>query len=167
MDAAHFYDHLLQAFGETVFIDHECLRAGQHWRTRIDEVIAAAAVMVVVLSKGWCEEIQRRHREQLSDEVLREISLALDTGKTLTPLYVERADAATSAEAMRFAADSAAYRVVQALVDAHTVRWRAASRDADLARLSNELTHCLPRFGQRLIRRCQQQLTAQLDASTA
>ena len=79
MDAAHLYDRLSQAFGETVFIDHECLRAGQHWRKRIDEVITGSAVMVVVLSKGWYEEVQHRHRDHISDEVLREINLALDS----------------------------------------------------------------------------------------
>lgn len=166
-DAAHLYDNLFRAFGETVFIDDECLPAGQHWRDRIGEVIAGSAVMVVLLSAGWLEEIEERHRNHRVDEVIRELEMALDAGKTLIPVFVDGAATATSTDAQRLPADTTAYRVVRALADTHAVRWRAASRGADLERLRAELTNYLPRFGERLIRRCQQHLAACLSFNTA
>ncbi|MCU0754440.1 MAG: toll/interleukin-1 receptor domain-containing protein [Xanthomonadales bacterium] len=164
--ARQLYDHLHDSFGETVFIDHERLRAGASWRQQVDSVIRDCRAVVVLLAAGWLAELERRRREGEPDEVLRELQGAMRAGVPVIPLYAEGTASPKAEDHARLAACSVLAPVVRVLADAQAMRWWAASSGADLAKLDEELARFLPRFPERLRERCSGQLQKRCGEGT-
>ncbi len=160
--AVLLYNRYFEAFGDTVFIDHECLRAGKHWRDDIDAVIADTSVMVVLLSPGWIDVIERKRASNEADEVIREVCVALKFDKPLLPVYLDDS-ASASAARDKFSDGTDQHRAIQALADAHSVRCRSSTSDIDLGTLIEETTAYLPRFPKRFAHRCRERLERQLS----
>jgi hypothetical protein len=165
--AVGFYGDLRGAFGDTVFIDHEALAWGQHWRGSIDDVIDGCSAVIVLIDRGWLDEFVHRVGSGTEDEVIRELDRAIRSQRPLFPVYLDGAEKATRAHAERFPAGSAQFIVISALADAHAEDLCAKSWRADLDRLATTLAKRVRRFGQRLIRRCQDRLAFQLKDVTA
>lgn len=159
--AVTLFHRLREHFGDTVFIDHECLQAIESWRGQIDAVISGSAVMIAVLSNDWLAEIGRRFRDDVQDEVIRELDGALDADTPVLPLYVDHARSPTPADLHEFRAGSPVFRALAALSDAQALRWRVGA-DADLEALTDALSRRLRHFGERLVGRCQARLAQQL-----
>ena len=69
----------LRVRGVTIWVDQLNIRASEHWDRAIECAIRGCCCMVAVLSP----------RAILSDNVADEISLAIDSGKTIIPLMIE------------------------------------------------------------------------------
>lgn len=159
--AVTLFNRLREDFGDAVFIDHECLVPIEGWRRQIDKVISGCGVMVAVLSEDWLIEIERRHRDGIDDEVVRELVAALDAGVPILPLLVDNAKNSISEDLQRFPAESPVLKVVGALREAHALRWRAGS-GPDLHVMAATLAGRLRRFAERFVERCQARLAIQL-----
>ncbi len=110
--AGRLADTLSARFGaDRVFIDVDRVRIG-NWRAQVDKALDASAVLIVVISPSWLEELKKR--EGLKDQVVYEITEALRRGKQLLPVAVERAKAPDVEELpneIRALADQQAYEL--------------------------------------------------------
>jgi hypothetical protein len=161
--ASDLYRILVEGFGETVFIDHECLRGGENWRNQIESVIERADTMIVLLAPNWLSDLKSRAESDSSDEVLRELTLALQHNTLLYPVLLQGTSAPKQRDAHDFAPESDQRKVVLALANAQYRHWRPANDD-DLRLIIDELADHLPRFPERLRARCTTQLHGRLTA---
>ena len=77
----------LRAAGFQVFYDKEALLAGEDWKERLRHRISLADAVIAIIGRLWLSE--RLFDED--DPVRMEIALALDLGKPVVPLLVNRA----------------------------------------------------------------------------
>ncbi|HKP90964.1 MAG TPA: TIR domain-containing protein [Thermoleophilaceae bacterium] len=88
--AGRLADELSARFGrERVFIDVDRLRLG-NWRRQIDEALEGAAVVLVVIGRGWIDEFERPR--PAGDHVRYEIAEALRRGILVTPVTLGTVD---------------------------------------------------------------------------
>ena len=157
------FERLTQAFGDCVFIDHECLVGGEYWRKRIDEVLAQVGIVIVLLTDSWLSDFEAC--AERGDQVLRELKVTLDLGKRLYPVMLKQARSPTRADAERLSQHPELARVVLALADANTRRWTAISNRNEIALMMDELSQHLPRFPERLRQRTLEALHKQLTCT--
>jgi small GTP-binding protein len=90
--AGRIHDHLADRFGsERVFFDRTTLAPGADFASRIEESVASAAAIVVVIGKGWlsCHREDGQPRlDDPNDLVRREIAIGLKRGIPLFPVLV-------------------------------------------------------------------------------
>jgi TIR domain len=77
----------LRAAGFGVFYDKEALLAGEHWKEELRHRISLSDAVIAIIGRLWLSE--RLFEED--DPVRMEIALALDLGKPMIPLLVNRA----------------------------------------------------------------------------
>ena len=95
--ATWLFEKLAEAYGaERVFLDHQRLEGGAEWPDRLEAEARRAAVMLVLVGKGWLAarnpKTFARRLDQPGDWVRKEIETALDTGALVVPLLVEGAE---------------------------------------------------------------------------
>jgi hypothetical protein len=74
-----------------VFIDSDSIRVSENWPARIDEALAFATILVVIIGPSWlkiADEIGRCQLDKADDWVLREIKHALQSGIHIIPLLL-------------------------------------------------------------------------------
>jgi len=72
----------LRALGVAMWVDRHDIRVREHWDKAIERAIRGCRSFVVILSP----------RAIASDNVADEISLAIDSGKSVIPVMIERCD---------------------------------------------------------------------------
>jgi hypothetical protein len=86
------YDAICDRFGaESVYLDTRSTAWGEEWQGALDNAVAGAEVVIVVIGSTWLradDEWGRRRIDQADDWVRREIELALDADKAILPLLV-------------------------------------------------------------------------------
>jgi TIR domain len=86
------YDAMRQRFGaDTVYMDTSSTAWGEEWPTALENAVAGADVVIVVIGRDWLrasDDWGRRRIDQAGDWVRREIELAVASGKTILPLLV-------------------------------------------------------------------------------
>src|SRR3954447_7157255 len=70
----------LRAHGVAVWVDQLDIRPSEHWDRAIERAVSASRGLVVILSP----------RSVASDNVADEISFAIDSGKSVLPIMIER-----------------------------------------------------------------------------
>ncbi|MCP4261068.1 MAG: TIR domain-containing protein [Planctomycetes bacterium] len=68
----------LRACGVRIWVDERAISGGDMWRTKIDKAIRVADTFILMLSPNAVD----------SDEVMRELKLAVDLGKDLLPVKI-------------------------------------------------------------------------------
>lgn len=161
--ALQLHEHLTQQFGTSaVFIDHDCLIGGEHWRNHIDVVLAHVETVIVLLASGWQKELMDRAGQGGEDQVVRELSVALAHRRRVYPVLLEGATAPDRSVLPSLAGCAELSSVLHALVDAQARPWRSTAHRHDLANMVAELAQWLPRFPLRLRDRCRLHLAQQL-----
>ena len=86
------HDAIRRRFGpDSVYMDTASTAWGEEWPTALENAVAAADVVVVVIGPDWLrasDEWWRRRIDQPDDWVRREIELALAARKAVLPLLV-------------------------------------------------------------------------------
>jgi len=162
--AVNLYRDLVEAFGEVIFIDHECLSGGETWRQRIDHVIRHVNTVIVLIGPDWLEEVERRVKEGRGDEVVREIDLALRHERALYPVLLDGAQMPAVNESHALVAEDTLCAILEDLGQAHARPWRACDLQQDMAAIIEDLSMRMPRFPVRFRQRCQAVLAEMLDA---
>lgn len=91
--AGRLFDALCDRFGEAaIFMDVDLEPGVEFWK-RIHEVIAGCSVILVVIGEQWASIARDGHRrlDDPDDFVVREIATALDQGRLVIPVLVQRA----------------------------------------------------------------------------
>jgi hypothetical protein len=78
-EALRFADDLIAA-GVTVWVDQHDIRPSEHWDRAVESAVRACSGMIVILSP----------RSAASANVADEVSVAIQSGKTLIPIMIER-----------------------------------------------------------------------------
>ena len=83
---------LNEHFGEgSVFLDRHQIEPGDHWREEIDGALSRAAVVLAVIGPHWLtsyDEYGQRRIDRDDDVLAYELSLALQRGIVIIPLYL-------------------------------------------------------------------------------
>lgn len=77
--------------GVRIFIDTR-MRVGEQWPSQLEQELAAADVVLVLIGPGWLaakDAFSRRRIDQADDWVRREIETALRNGTTIVPVAFE------------------------------------------------------------------------------
>lgn len=86
---------LSAAYGaDSVFIDTQNIRTADAWAEQIEDRLASATLMILVVGKTWlsvADEYNRRRIDLPDDWVRREIETCLAAGKKIVPLLIEDA----------------------------------------------------------------------------
>ena len=86
------YDAISERFGaESVYLDTASTAWGEEWQTALENAVAGAEVVIVVIGPKWLfthDEWGRRRIDNPDDWVRREIELALESDKAILPLLV-------------------------------------------------------------------------------
>jgi hypothetical protein len=142
--AGRLFDALCERFGESaVFMDVDLEPGVEFWK-RIHEVIAGCSVILVVIGEQWAS-ISRDGRRRLDDPddfVVREIATALEQGRLVIPVLVQRAsmpDARTLPQPIAKLAELNA-------IELSDIGWRADVQRL-LARIAKELEQAQTRDG--------------------
>jgi hypothetical protein len=89
------YEAIRQQFGAaSIYLDTASTAWGEEWPTALENAIAAADVVIVVIGPGWLrahDKWWRRRIDHPDDWVRREIELALESAKPTLPVLVEDA----------------------------------------------------------------------------
>lgn len=89
------YEAIRRRFGaESIYLDTASTAWGEEWPSALEDAIAAADVVIVVIGPGWVTaqgEWGRRRIDQPDDWVRREIEIALGSGKPTLPVLVGNA----------------------------------------------------------------------------
>ena len=85
-------DKLQDHFGkEAVFLDRDQIEPGDNWRDKIETALSKATVVLAVIGPRWLityDEYGQRRIDQDDDILAYELSLALQKGKIIIPLYL-------------------------------------------------------------------------------
>ena len=74
-----------------VFVDTESIRVGENWPARIDEALASATILIVVIGPSWlkmADEDGRRRIDKKDDWVFQEIKHGLHSRIHIIPLLL-------------------------------------------------------------------------------
>src|SRR5438132_640675 len=140
------YDAIRQRFGaDTVYMDTSSTAWGEDWPTALENAVAGAGVVIVVIGPDWLrarDDWGRRRIDQAGDWVRREIELAVSSRKTILPLLV---GGATMPPPDAFPPEIAELTTRQALrVDEES--W-GSQVEAVLDRLASRIPERTPRSG--------------------
>jgi pterin-4a-carbinolamine dehydratase len=87
---------LRAAYGQdSVFIDTENIRDAAVWAQQVENSLASASLVIVIVGKSWLsisDEFGRRRIDLPDDWVRREIETSLRNGKRILPLLLEGAE---------------------------------------------------------------------------
>jgi hypothetical protein len=93
--AGRLYDRLAARYGsDFVFMDYYSIESGEDWMTTIEEAVAAANVVLVVMGAGWApaaDDAGRRRLDDQRDYVRHEIRTALERDVRVLPVLVQGA----------------------------------------------------------------------------
>jgi tetratricopeptide (TPR) repeat protein len=85
-------DKLIEIFGQDcVFLDRHQIKPGDHWREEIDAALSKAVVVLAVIGRHWltcCDEFGKRRIDDDEDVLAYELSVALQRGIIVIPLYL-------------------------------------------------------------------------------
>lgn len=127
---AHDLGQVLGA--DAVFLDHQGMRDGDDWPQRLQQEVAAARVVVVLIGTRWLTathaQTGRPRLDDPGDWVRREVEAALASGRDPLPLRVDEARAPSADEL-------APWPSLARLADLHAGKLRRDEWAADLARL--------------------------------
>jgi pterin-4a-carbinolamine dehydratase len=87
-------EHLVQAFGDVVFMDVDEIRVGDTWPATLDNALVGAAALLVVMGPTWlrvADAYGRRRLDFTNDWVRTEIERSLARGIPVIPILVGRA----------------------------------------------------------------------------
>lgn len=88
--AHRMFDWLVEEFGsDAVFIDIDRLPLGGDFRSHINEQILQASLILAVIGDTWLDSLRRRGSES-QDWVRFELETALDIGKHIIPILIDR-----------------------------------------------------------------------------
>lgn len=142
--AGRLFDALCERFGESaVFMDVDLEPGVEFWK-RIHEVIAGCSVILVVIGERWASIARdgRRRLDDPGDFVVKEITTALEQGRSVIPVLVQRAAMPDAGELPQSIAKLTDLQAIE-LTD---VGWRADVQRL-LAHISKELEKAVDAAG--------------------
>jgi hypothetical protein len=129
--ARYLFHALREAFEpQRIFFDLNSLEAGEDFPAEIDAAVRECRVLLALIGPGWVDAAAegRRRLDDPQDFVRREIALALELGKRVVPVLIDRA-------ALPSAAQLPAALAALPLRDAHEQHGKTYEYDAHLAEL--------------------------------
>jgi len=114
--------------------DINSIRGGENFVDKLNEELAAADLMIVVISKTWVDALQARQKSDPEDYVQTEVATALTRGIPILPIRVQGAPAPTASDLP----DS-----MKRLAPIHSLELRHERYDDDLALLIGRLRELL------------------------
>src|SRR5687768_7290607 len=90
------FEKLKEKFGANVlFMDTGSIEAGDNWSEEIQQKLAEAEIVLVIIAKEWLtkgsDEFGRRRIDNENDWVRKEIETAIQNNKTILPILLDDA----------------------------------------------------------------------------